>query len=270
MGLGLSRNTRGLSAYDPDAQAFFTATGITNPTTKAAVNFRVRSFKGLDTTYNAPAYNLWAMIPADYPLVGGTATTNKYNLKDPQNTDGAYRITFTGSGTHTTGYVSNGVNGSGNTHITPADLGQNTGGYYFYSRTAGSEIKQSFTVQTGGSDEFGIYRRYSDNNAYVACNSGEQTRANSDGSGFFVVSRSAANLFNIMIRGTNSTSVLASAAPAAFNITISAKNLSGVISQFSVTNFASFGVMNQTFSENQLAVLTAIDVQFQTMLSRNV
>lgn len=272
VGLGIFNHKTISVQFDPAAVAFFAATGITDPTIQAAINFRVRSFKGLDTTYNAPAYNLWdGGIFVDYPYVGGTGTTCKYNLKNPQNTDGAFRITFTGGNTfNANGYTGNGVSGSGNTHVQPDDLGQNTAGYYFYSRTAGTENKQCFTVQTGGSDEFGLYRRFSDNNAYVACNSGEQVLANADGSGFFVVSRFASNMFNTMIRGTNWASAQVSAAPTGLDIPIAAKNLSGVISSFSVTNWASFGLLSQTLSTQQMTVLTNIDVQFQTMLSRNV
>jgi len=74
-------------AYDPDAQAFFTAAGITDATQKSAVNTLVTDLKG---------YGIWSKMLAVYPLVGGTATTCKYNLKDPRDLDAAYRLTFTG------------------------------------------------------------------------------------------------------------------------------------------------------------------------------
>jgi len=75
------------AGYDADAQAFFTAAAITNATQKTAVNNLVVALKG---------YGIWAKMAAIYPLVGGTASTCKYNLKDPRDLDAAYRLTFTG------------------------------------------------------------------------------------------------------------------------------------------------------------------------------
>ena len=50
---------------DPDAQAFITAAGITNPTQQAAINTLVVDLKG---------YNVWTKMKALYPFVGGTAS----------------------------------------------------------------------------------------------------------------------------------------------------------------------------------------------------
>jgi len=72
------------SAYDPDAQAFFTAASITDATQKSAVNTLVTDLKG---------YGIWSKMLAVYPFVGGTYNTCKYNLKDPRDVDAAYRIT---------------------------------------------------------------------------------------------------------------------------------------------------------------------------------
>lgn len=76
---------------DPDALAFFSATGITDDTQKNAVNTLVKDLKG---------YGLWSSMAAIYPFVGGTATAHKYNLKTPQDTDAAYRLVFYGDWTH--------------------------------------------------------------------------------------------------------------------------------------------------------------------------
>ena len=46
----------------------------------------------------------WNRTPIIYPFVGGSATTHKFNLKNPLNSDGANRLTF-GSG------FSHGANG---------------------------------------------------------------------------------------------------------------------------------------------------------------
>lgn len=78
-------------AYDSDAQAFFNAAVITDATQKSAVDTLVKDLKG---------YGIWTNIKAIYPFVGGTAAAHKYNLKNPADTDAAFRLTFTGSWTH--------------------------------------------------------------------------------------------------------------------------------------------------------------------------
>ena len=85
---------------DPDAQAFITAAGITNPTQQTAINTLVISLK---------ANGLWTKMKALYPFVGGTATTHKFNLKDPRDLNVAFRLTMFGGLTHD----SNGVKGNG-------------------------------------------------------------------------------------------------------------------------------------------------------------
>jgi len=90
------------SSFDPDAQAFITAAGITNSTQQNAVNQLVLDFK---------SYNLWDLMNAIYPFVGGTATTHKYNLKDPRDLNAAYRIGFSGGWTHNSnGALGNAIN----------------------------------------------------------------------------------------------------------------------------------------------------------------
>jgi hypothetical protein len=97
-------------AFDPDAQAFITATGISG-TDATAINTLVVDLK---------AYGIWNKMEVIYPFVGGTATTNKYNLIDPQDTDGAYRINFQGTWTHNnTGSLATTNATYGNTYFNP-------------------------------------------------------------------------------------------------------------------------------------------------------
>src|SRR4051794_10744124 len=85
--------TTGVS--DTDADAFITATGITNATQQAAIKRLVRDLKGFQ---NGIYYtvNVWDSLVAIYPFVGGTASTHKFNLKDARDLDAAYRLTYTG------------------------------------------------------------------------------------------------------------------------------------------------------------------------------
>jgi hypothetical protein len=104
------------SSTDPDAQAFITAAGITNPTQQSAINTLV---VGLKTD------GIWTKMMAIYPFVGGTATSHKYNLKDPRDLDVAYRLTFGGGWDHSSnGIGGNGTNTYADTYIVNYNLGQ--------------------------------------------------------------------------------------------------------------------------------------------------
>ena len=118
------------SAFDPDAQLFITNAGITNTTQQSAINTLVTNLKG---------YNLWTKMKAIYPFVGGTATTHKFNLKNPLDTDAAFRLAFIGGWLHS----ANGIQGNSfqcyvNTYFNPAVIfGEFTYSEHFsyYSRT---------------------------------------------------------------------------------------------------------------------------------------
>ena len=112
--------------YDPDAQAFFTASGLTGATELNAVNQLVLDLKG---------YGIWTKMKAIYPFVGGTAALHKWNLKDPQDTNAAFRLVFTGGWTHSsTGALPNSTNAFANTYLDSATIGS-TGSLGYYSRT---------------------------------------------------------------------------------------------------------------------------------------
>ena len=127
------------TSVDPDAQAFITAAGITNPTQQTAINTLVVSLK---------ANGIWTKMKAIYPMVGGTATSHKFNLKDPRDLDVAFRLSFVGGVTHNSnGITVNGVNGYCQTWInngSTINITATNSGYGIYSRTentvAGDDI----------------------------------------------------------------------------------------------------------------------------------
>jgi hypothetical protein len=116
-------------AYDPDAQAFFTASGLTGATELNAVNQLVLDMK---------SYGIWTKMKAIYPFVGGTAATHKWNLKDPQDTNAAFRLVFGGGWTHSsTGATPNGVNAYADTFLVQSAEFANDNNIHlsYYSRT---------------------------------------------------------------------------------------------------------------------------------------
>lgn len=108
---------------DPDAVAFLAAAGITDLTITAAINALVIQLK---------TFGVWNKIFAIYPFVGGTATTHKFNLKNPQDLDAAFRLIFSGGITHNaSGLTGNGVNGSYNTKFSASPMTLAVGGGVF-------------------------------------------------------------------------------------------------------------------------------------------
>jgi len=107
-----------------DAQAFINAASITNTTQKTAIDTLVNGLK---------ADSIWTKMKAIYPFVGGTASTHKFNLKDPRDLIAAYRLTFSGGWTHNSnGITGNGTNSFAESYYFPITI--NTIGAY--NRTA--------------------------------------------------------------------------------------------------------------------------------------
>jgi hypothetical protein len=97
---------------DASATAFTTAAGLTDDTQKSAINTLVKDLK---------RFNLWSKIKAFYPFVGGSATSHKFNLLDPRDTNDAYRLTFSGGWTHSSmGAQCNASNTSADTFLRTA------------------------------------------------------------------------------------------------------------------------------------------------------
>ncbi len=133
MGLVLSKlsGAKGYLNYgrglDSDAFTFLTTAGITNIVQQKAINELVIDLKG---------YGIWTKQKALYPFVGGTAVAHKFNLKNPADTNGAYRLTFSAGWTHSsTGALPNG-SAYAETYLVPSTTLTNYNTHLsYYSRT---------------------------------------------------------------------------------------------------------------------------------------
>lgn len=132
-------------AFDPDAQAFITATAITDTTQQGAIDVLV---KGLKTDL------LWTKMLAIYPFVGGTATTCKFNLKNPLDTDLGHRLNFVGGWTFSNnGVTPNGTTAYANTFLSPSThftLGNSSISHY--SRTNSVATGTPYGTKTGAAN----------------------------------------------------------------------------------------------------------------------
>ena len=177
---------------DADAQAFITAANITDTTQKNAINTLVTDLK---------TANIWTKMKALYPFVGGTATTHKYNLKDPRDLDAAYRLVFNGGWTHSsTGALPNGTTGYADTKFTMSSVYPSTVTNLhvsYYSRTNSANITmlgvQDDTVNNG-SQIYLLSNGSTDIYAAINTDSTRVTTSATTSQGFYLASRESLSL----------------------------------------------------------------------------
>jgi len=167
--------------YDTDAQAFFTAVaggGDTLTTTeKDATNQFVLDLKSA---------GIWTGMDLIYPFVGGTSTSTKWNLKDPQDTDAAFRITWQNPGGGT--FDANGVKGdggsfAGNTHLVPSTVfNSNPRHLSAYANLADAGSSYDMGSNKSGGNKNVIIIEYGNNTSYCGFG-GFITTANASGVG---------------------------------------------------------------------------------------
>jgi hypothetical protein len=257
-----------VEGLDPDAQAFLTATGITDPTIESAINNLVLDLK---------SYGLWTKIDALYPIVGGTATTHKYNLKDPQDTDAAFRLTFSGTVTHSSnGMVGNGTSGYANTHMnssTEMGGGQNDAHLFIYSSamTARGEAAAGALDQVATPDRLlSINLRNPSNNMTTGLftnNTYSSTAVGTLTSGFFGMSRITSTQYVVQYNTTQSTKVVASTAPPAFDVYLMAISNRGTAQSFSNKTLALVS-LGYGLTTSEMLDFETVNSTFQTALSR--
>lgn len=144
---------------------------------------------------------IWGKMKAIYPFVGGTATTHKFNLKDPRDANAAYRLLFSGGGTHSAnGYNPGGVNGYADTNLNGStSLIGNNSHISFYSRTDSDNIGMDFG---NTSNAFGSITRqgnvmYSDflgNGSANLASPDRVTVANTSSNANFIFSSTSTNI----------------------------------------------------------------------------
>jgi hypothetical protein len=252
-------------AIDPDAQAFITAAAITDPTQQAAINTLVVDLKG---------YNIWSKMKALYPFVGGTAVTHKWNLKNPLDTDAAFRILWSGGVTHgTNGVQFGGVNGFGNTGLNQLNvLTQNSQHISFYSRTNTDGNFGEIGVRSTATAYTMLQVKYSNtfvapiNEFYVFADNS----ANANGQGFYVGNRTGATLRNNWKNGSKvHTSSSTSQTQANFNFFVGALNNAGSAAAYTNKQCA-FASIGDGLTDTEAANFYAAVQAFQTTLNRQI
>jgi hypothetical protein len=250
------------SSFDVDAQAFITAAAITDPTQQSAINSLVIALK---------FYSLWTKFKAIYPIVGGTASQHKFNLKDPRDLNAAFRLTYaTGVTYSATGMVGNGTTGLANTQLQPSgNLTQNSTSYSFYSRTN----TNTATIEMGVGLVSNILEIRTSGITYHRVNgSALAQHADANSLGFYTGNRTASTVINAWKNGVKivTGATTASSAPTTGNIFILALNTgAGTGSNYS-TKECAFSAVGDGLTDVEAANLYTAVQAFNTTLSRNV
>lgn len=173
--------------FNPDALAFINAANLVNNTHQNAINRLVLDLKN---------YGIWTKMKAIYPFVGGTASSHKFNLKDPRDDNAAYRLTFTAGIVHSSnGVLPNGTSDTANTYLSPLSvLQQNSSHISYYSRT--NNLVQTVDMSSVGTGnthkiEINLYGTTYYGNVNVAYATNSSTSI-SDTRGFWVANRNSA------------------------------------------------------------------------------
>ena len=254
-------------AIDPDAQAFITAASITDTTQKTAVDTLVTALKG---------YGLWTKMYAIYPFVGGTANSHKYNLKNPVDSNAAYRLTFNGGWVHSNnGILGNGVNTYANTNLGMNILPQNNAHLSTYSRTnsIGNRVELGIYYTTIGF--YSLLCARLNNNFQTRLNSGASDAliANTDSTGFYQVYRTdATNILNKKNTATPTSFARASVSNGGFTFPYFLGDLnfnSTPLGYYTNREYA-FASLGEGYTDSDAANLYTAVQAFQTTLGRNV
>lgn len=244
---------------DPDAQAFITAASITNQTITSAIDTLVVSLK------NA---GLWTKMTAIYPFVGGTASSHRFNLKDPRDLDAAFRLVFIGGMIHNSnGITFGGVNGFANTYLNPSLLPQNSNSQMFYNRVLPT------TSSYNGTNNFSLGSYSNGTVIEASSNSASATSVSGTFNGLIAYIRRSSGQADsvelyrngVTIQTNNFTSI----APSTNNYYIGAYNNSGVAILFSTYNLA-FASLGDGLTDTEAANFYTAVQAFQTTLGRQV
>jgi hypothetical protein len=251
---------------DADAVAFLAAAAITDATITSAICTLVTSMKADGT---------WAKCNAIYPMVGGTATTHKFNLKNPLDTNAAFRLTFTGGWTHSAnGALPNGTNAYADSFFNPslnASLNSHHISYYSRSNINLSQVDIGCNTTTNATSinaRFGNIS-YFRINATSAIN-GYISVADTDSRALYISNRTASNVVNgwrnsiKIITGTRASLSLPN-----INMYLGASNNISIAGFFS-TKQCAFATIGTGLTDGEAVSLYNSVQAFQTTLARQV
>jgi hypothetical protein len=249
------------SSYDTDAQAFFTAAGITDTTQKSAVNQLVLDLK---------SYSIWTKMKALYPFVGGAATPHSYNLKNTSQ----YQITWNGGWTHSsTGALPNGTNAYANTGFNPSTVLSSTNGNIgvYLRNDSGVGNTVDFGANISGNKIY-LVPNYNGSTGYASYAS-EFGYSKANTTGLYSLGRLSTQDSNVKII-RNGSSILYNDNPSVTSLPNGSLYLGAYNDNSTASNFSgreqALAYMSDGLTNTEIANLYTAVQTFQTTLSRNV
>jgi len=254
---------------DPDAQAFITAAAITDPTQQAAINTLVVDLKGCGA---------WTKIKCYYPFCGGSASSHKFNLKDPRDLDVAFRIIFYGGWTHSSnGATPNGTNAYADTRLFPFSILTDNISLGYYSRTnvnaTSTTCDIGVTSGPSGPDYLFLFPRLNNVSWYSILESGTYTQvADTNSAAFYIATRNGTTVKGFK-NGTNVITRTGVAVQPRTNapIYLGAINLANTVgaSWFSSRQSAS-AIISEAFTDTEATNVSTAVQAFNTTLGRQI
>lgn len=255
--------------FDPDAQLFITNAAITDTTQQTAINSLVVSMKG---------YGIWTKMKALYPMVGGTAAQHKFNLKNPLDTDAAFRLTFNGGWTHSSnGALPNGTNAYANTFFNPTTqaLSKDSTHLSYYRRNTDSGSRVLMSAMSVGVYLIRLnlspnYSAAGGNISEIVSQTDQQSGTAISDLGLLIGNRISSAQFKIFANSTlKQTVARTSSTQVNASIHIACANYGGSLSQYTIDEVSLASIGDGLTDTEAANYYTAVQT-FQTTLSRNV
>lgn len=216
-----------------------------------ASNFLVTSEKAIGS---------YSLISAQYPMMGGTGNTHRYNLNNPVNTDSGFRLVFSGTFTHSaTGALPTSATSTANTFLNPnTSLSLNSVHISFYS---GTNVQNNFYDISAGSG-FRVYGNGSGFNGGNASSSTFHQIATTNSLGWYGINRINSTQSTVFKNGvlntiSNTSSALANATTTIFGESTNSSQREGRLI-----------ILGGGFTDAQLVSQSQIVTFFNSLLSR--
>lgn len=251
-------------SFDLDALNFINAANIVNPIQQNAIKKLV---------YDLKVANIWTKMKAVYPFVGGTATTHKFNLKNPVDSNAAFRLVFNGGWVHSsTGALPNGTNTWADTFLIPSTtLNLNNQHISFYSRTNTNGTEVEIGCNNSGVAPNTLLELRTSGTTYLSLAGNAYTSyIDANSFGLYLGSRTATSTIKLFKNNANVASgTTASTSNPIFSIGIGALN-SGTLRQYYTTKQCAFVSIGDGLTDAEaLSFYTAVQT-YNTTLGRQV
>ena len=222
--------------------------------------------------------NLYHKITAMYPLLGGIAASEKFNAKNPVDTNAAYRLTFNGGWTYTSsGATGNNFNTYATTYISGTTLNRFSvhQSYYSLGNTSSSDCIEMGAANTSTNTYTellvdtiafgGNFRGYNNNSTGL----GVDSPSHSAMTGYFVSSRESDTKSYLYKNGSlNYSGTTATNGTIPFDIVLGARNDNGAPANYTdrPMGFVSIG---SGLTPSEITTLSTIINTWATAVGRN-